>query len=167
GGGGLPATAWPRAHWRRLEACYARTPFFETYRPMLQQIYLDRVWRSLSDFNQHVIRTIAHECLGLDTRFRDSREFDGRGCGRQERLLETLRQPHAELYVSGPAAKVYIEPDGFARAGIDIVWKDYAGYPEYPQAYPPFVHEVTILDLLFHTGPDAQRLIWGWRSEAG
>ncbi len=32
---------------------------------------------------------------------------------------------------------------------------DYGGYPEYPQLHPPFVHEVTVLDLLFNTGPDA------------
>ena len=30
---------------------------------------------------------------------------------------------------------------------------DYSGYPEYQQLHPPFSHRVTILDLLFHTGP--------------
>ena len=25
--------------------------------------------------------------------------------------------------------------------------------------------EVTVLDLLFHTGPDAPRYIWGWRND--
>jgi hypothetical protein len=34
---------------------------------------------------------------------------------------------------------------------------DYSGYPEYAQLYPPFEHAVTVLDLLFHIGPDAPR----------
>jgi hypothetical protein len=34
---------------------------------------------------------------------------------------------------------------------------DYSGYPEYPQLYPPFVHEVSIIDLIFNTGPNASK----------
>ena len=34
---------------------------------------------------------------------------------------------------------------------------DYSGYPEYPQLHPPFEHAVTVLDLIFNTGPDAPR----------
>jgi hypothetical protein len=34
---------------------------------------------------------------------------------------------------------------------------DYGGYPEYAQLHPPFVHGVSILDLLFNCGPDARR----------
>ena len=31
----------------------------------------------------------------------------------------------------------------------------YAGYPEYPQLYPPFDHAVTALDLILNTGEAA------------
>ena len=34
---------------------------------------------------------------------------------------------------------------------------DYQGYPEYPQLFPFFEHAVSILDLIFNTGPDATR----------
>ena len=57
----------------------------------------------------------------------------------------------------------YIEPERFAQAGIALEWKSYSGYPEYPQRFPPFEHGVSILDLLFNTGPDAPWYIWGWR----
>ena len=40
---------------------------------------------------------------------------------------------------------------------------DYGGYPEYAQFHPPLTHAVTVLDLLFHTGPEAPWHIWGWR----
>lgn len=155
----LPDTSWPRDHWRRLEASYGSTPHFETYRGLFEPIYLGRRWQLLSDLNQHIIRTIAHE-LGIETRFRDSREFERRG-RKQERVLEILLQTEATVYVSGPSARAYLEPERFAEAGIELTWKSYDGYPEYPQIHPPFIHDVTILDLLFHTGPDAPHFIWG------
>jgi len=157
----LPDSDWARKHWRRLQASYAGAPHFEMYRAMLEEIYLGTTWRSLSEINQHLIGTIART-LGIETAFRDSRELELRG-NKQERLLDVLRQTGADVYVSGPAARSYIEPSRFAEEGIELRWKDYAGYPEYPQLHPPFVHEVTVLDLLFHTGPDAQHFIWGWR----
>jgi hypothetical protein len=157
----LPATDWPRAHWRRIEDSYGRAPHFETYRPCLEEIYLGRTWQRLSEFNQHVIRTVA-DWLGITTRFRDSRELPLHG-RKQDRLLEILEHVGADVYVSGPAARAYLDPQRFEDARIELRWKDYSGYPEYPQFHPPFVHEVTILDLLFHTGPDAAHSIWGWR----
>lgn len=159
----LPSDSWARSHWRRIEASYQTAPFFQSLRPTLEEIYLGRSWKFLSDLNQHLIRTIAN-LLGIDTRFRDSREFTKSG-RKQEGLIEILQQTGGDFYLSGPAARDYVEPEHFAAAGIDFQWKSYEGYPEYPQLFPPFVHEVSILDLLFHTGPDASHYIWGWREK--
>jgi hypothetical protein len=158
----LPAGNWALDHWRRLQSSYQQAPFFDDYRPFLHDIYVSRRWHHLSDLNQHLVRTLATDVLGLRTHFVDSRELE-LSAGKQERVLEILAKVSADVYVSGPAAKAYLEPDRFMSAGIDLVWKSYAGYPEYPQLHPPFAHDVTILDLLFHTGPDAARYIWGWR----
>lgn len=161
----LPANDWAMSHWRRIESEYRRAPYFEKYRPFLESVYRATTWRTLSDLNQHLIRTIAHDFLGIRTRFRDSRELGLRLKG-QQRVLETLRHAGAGVYVSGPAARAYIDPVLFQSEGIELVWKDYRGYPEYPQFHPPFQHEVTILDLLFHVGPEAPHYIWGWREES-
>jgi hypothetical protein len=158
----LPDDWWAADHLDKLTRAYAAAPFFEEYRGFLEQIYLQPRWRLLSDLNQHLIRTIAVEFLGITTEFRDSREFAARG-RKQDRLLALLQEAGAEVYVSGPAAKDYLDADAFARAGVEVRWKDYSGYPEYRQLHPPFVHEVTVLDLLFHTGGGAPDRIWGWR----
>ena len=66
--------------------------------------------------------------------------------------------------MSGPAARAYISDERFRDAGIEVIWKDYSGYPEYQQLHGSFSHGVSILDLLFHTGPQAAWHIWGWRA---
>jgi hypothetical protein len=42
----------------------------------------------------------------------------------------------------------------FEGAGIQVHYLDYAGYPEYPQLYPPFLHGTCIWDLIFNVGED-------------
>ncbi len=64
-------------------------------------------------------------------------------------------QAAATEYLSGPSARAYLDESLFEEAGIDVIWMEYDGYPEYDQLYPPFEHQVTVLDLIFHTGPQA------------
>jgi hypothetical protein len=119
-------------------------------------------WSNLSELNQFLIGHIGREFLGIQTELKDSREFQAQG-GKLDRLIDVLKKAGASLYVSGPAAKAYIDDNEFRNAGIQLVYKDYSGYPEYPQLYPPFEHGVSILDLLFNCGRDAPYYLWGWR----
>ncbi|MBL3601837.1 MAG: WbqC family protein [gamma proteobacterium endosymbiont of Lamellibrachia anaximandri] len=80
-----------------------------------------------------------------------------------ERLIDICKATGITHYLSGPTAKNYIEPALFDEAGIKLDYKDYDDYPEYQQLHPPFSHNVSILDLLVHTGPDASYYIWGFR----
>ncbi len=158
----LPSSEWARRHWSLLQASYEKAPYFQTYGAYFEQLYLGRQWISLSELNQAFVTGIAGDLLGIGTRFRQSTEFRlTRTKG--ERLLELLSQAGADVYVSGPAARSYISEADFAGIGVQVEWKDYGGYPEYPQLHPPFTHQVTILDLLFHLGPAAPDHIWGWR----
>lgn len=153
---------WQTKHWKTLQHNYRSCPHFARYQAFFDDIFLGRKWTNLSDMNQFLIRHIAAEFLDIKTAFQDSRNHTLSG-QKQDRLLELLNKAGAERYISGPAAKSYIEPAQFFDAGIELVWKDYSGYPEYSQRFPPFEHGVSILDLLFNVGPDAPWYIWGWR----
>lgn len=153
---------WQKQHWKTLVQWYGNVPHFNVYREFLADVYLGRQWCSLSELNQYLTVTIARDYLGLRTRFAPSSQFHSTGT-KQTRLLRLLREVAADTYVSGPAAQAYLDTREFDAHGIKVVWKDYSGYPEYPQLYPPFEHAVTILDLLFHTGESAPQYIWGWR----
>jgi hypothetical protein len=148
-----------------LQQAYGRCPYFSSYREYFEHVYLGQRWTHLSQLNQSLTRHIAREFLGLRTRFGDSREYALAG-QKLDRLLDLVVQSGATSYVSGPTAKDYIAPERFAHAGIELSWKDYIGYPEYPQRFPPFEHRVSVLDLLFNVGPEAPYYIWGWRQGA-
>lgn len=155
-------TGWQEKHWKSILHGYGKTPHFLRYRPFFEDIYLGRRWSSLVELNQTMIRRIATELLGIKTVFRDSRELDPQGA-KLEVILDLAQKTRATHYLSGPAASDYIDASRFASAGIELAYKDYAGYPEYPQLHPPFEHSVSVLDLLFAVGDDAPHYIWGWR----
>lgn len=154
---------WGKRHWDIIFQSYRRSKYFKIYSSFFQHVYLDLTWGNISDLNQFMIKNIAREFLGITTQFDDSRLYTVSGC-KQERLLTLLNKVNATVYVSGPAAKHYIDDKDWSNSGIQLVFKDYSNYPEYPQVYPPFDHFVSIIDLLFNVGPSAPYYIWGWRS---
>jgi hypothetical protein len=157
----INAHTWQRKHYKTICSNYGRRPFFAQHAALLERFYLEHNWLNLSDFNQSLIKAISKQ-LGIDTAFKDSREYGVTG-RKEVRLLDLLAKSGGSRYISGQAAKGYIDPRSFLAAGVELVWKDYTGYPEYPQRFPPFEHRVSILDLLFNVGPDAPWYIWGWR----
>ena len=158
----IPDPAWQAKHLQSLTQNYGKCPHFLRYKPWLEHVYLERRWENLSEFNQHVTKHIAREFLGITTQFEDSRQYAAQGL-KLERMIDLVLKTGATQYLSGPAARDYILPGSFEKHGIALQWKDYGAYPEHPQRFPPFEHGVSILDLLFNTGPDAPWYIWGWR----
>lgn len=154
---------WQEQHWATLCQNYSRCPHFGRYRDYFESVYLGEHWANLSALNQALVRHISREFLGVKTVFADSRSYQASGA-KLDRLVDLVGKTGATAYVSGPTAKAYVDPSRFSDLGIELIWKDYSGYPEYPQRFPPFEHGVSILDLLFNVGPDASWYIWGWRS---
>ena len=74
---------------------------------------------------------------------------------RTERLVGICKALGATSYLSGPAAKTYLDVAEFDRAGVAVEWMDYSGYPSYGQLHGNFVHEVSIVDLLLNAGDKA------------
>lgn len=158
----IAGNEWQKNHWKSINQNYKKAEYFLRYKDFFEDTYLNRKWESLSKLNQFLIEHIAKEYLQIKTKFANSTKFPKDG-EKQAAILSLLELTDASSYVSGPAAKAYIEPEVFQKTGIDLIWKDYSGYPEYFQFHPPFRHDVSILDLLFHTGPQAPYYIWGWR----
>lgn len=156
--------SWQRKHYETLKFAYGRCKYWDLYEPFLNDVYLQREWDSLSELNHYMTKYIANEILGCDTVFMDSRDYETHGA-KHEKLLSLVKATGADFYESGPAAKDYIIAKDYEDAGIELVWKDYSGYPEYTQNTEEFTHYVSIFDLLFNVGEKAPYYIWGWREE--
>jgi WbqC-like protein family len=146
---------WAERHWKTIRANYARAPFFATYANRLERVFADCVDTRLSAINARWIHEIC-SILGIETKITWSMDYTVVD-GRTERLVSLCQQAGAAVYISGPSARAYLEPARFDAAGIELVYFDYSGYPEYSQLFPPFDHFVSVLDLILNEGPGATR----------
>lgn len=146
---------WAADHWKTLEQNYRRAAHFDEVAAWLKPLYLERRYTHLSDMNRSFIEAVCGY-LGIGTVISNSWDYD-LAEGKSERLADLSAQAGASVYVSGPSAQGYIDEAHFAERGVELVWFDYSGYPQYPQLWGEFVHTVSIVDLLFNCGADARR----------
>ena len=161
----IDGPAWAAQHWRAIERSYARAAAFRRFRDQISAAY-QRAGRepTLSGVN-HVLLVSLCRALGIDTPIRSSVDYRDVE-GRTARLVSLCQQAGATEYLSGPSARDYIDEAAFDRAGIRLRFVDYRGYPPYPQLYPPFVHGVSALDLLFNAGDGRASFLLDFRSNA-
>lgn len=154
---------WARKHLRSLEQAYARAPHMADLREWLTGLYEQAATHSkLVDINRIFIAAIV-EKLDIPTPLSRAGDImpietidELNPTARLVRLCELLG---ATSYLSGPAARDYLDVALFSEAGIAVEWADYEGFPVYPQLHGEFRHDVSALDLLLMTGPDAPRYL--------
>ncbi|UHL63245.1 WbqC family protein [Paralcaligenes sp. KSB-10] len=143
---------WAKSHWKSLSQNYHQAPHFEEVATLLEPLYLEHTYTHLSALNRNLIETVC-SYLGITTKISNSWDYTLVE-GKTERLADLCAQAGGTEYISGPAARDYIDENVFMDMDIKLTWFDYSGYPEYHQLWGAFVHGVTILDLLFNCGKD-------------
>ena len=146
---------WARKHWESIVHNYARARYFAMYRDAFEALYLTCEETLLSEINYRFISAIC-KMLGIETVLSWSRDYDSVE-GKTERLVNLCKQAGATTYISGPAARAYMDEELFKNENIELAYMDYSSYPEYTQLTPPFEHGVSIIDLIFNEGPDATK----------
>jgi hypothetical protein len=149
-------TNWKKKHIGSLQSNYGKALFFKEFKERIFKIY-ELSSTSLSEINLRFIKEIC-AILEIDTRIIDSRSLNLSG-DKQQRLVQACQKLNADTYLSGPAAKSYIDEDFFASNQIKLEWMDYSGYKTYNQLHPPFKHEVSIIDLIFNEGANAKKFL--------
>ena len=149
------AGRWADKHWTTLTHNYGRAACFAEIAALLEPLYLDRDYDLLSDLNETFIAAICGY-LGIGTRLSRSSGYELAG-DKSERLASLCEQAGASVYISGPAAKTYLDETLFSDRGIAVEWFDYSDYPAYPQLWGAFEHGVSVLDLMFNCGADSTR----------
>jgi hypothetical protein len=149
---------WAARHWRTIATSYAGAERFSDHAAALERLFADAADEVLLSRINHRFLTAICAMLGIRTAISWSTDYAVTG-RRTETLLDLCRQAGATTYLSGPAARAYLDESAFAAAGVAVRWMEYGGYPEYPQVHPPFVHEVSVVDLLLNTGRDAAKYL--------
>lgn len=150
------AAPWIEDHWKAITLNYKKAPHFEEVFHLLNPIY-QKGHTHLSDLNRDLITTVCGY-LDISTKVSSSSEYT-LADGKTSRLVDLCKQAGASEYISGPAAKDYVEEDLFAKADIELTWFDYSGYAPYPQKWGEFTHAVSIVDLLCNCGKESPQFM--------
>jgi hypothetical protein len=139
-----------RKHLETVRHCYGDAPWLGEVFALLSRV-LTRGHSHLAELTIELNQELCRY-LGLSPEFRRSSALGVAG-ERQERLIEICRRLGATAYLSGPAARAYISPESFARAGLELRYIVYDDSP-YPRGDRPFVPRLSILDPLVWLGPE-------------
>ena len=147
--------SWAQPHWKSILNNYVRADYFADYKEIFEDLYLNCNEKFLSDINYRFLVKICN-LLGIQTQISWSTDYAIVN-GKTERLVSLCKQAGATEYISGPAARDYIDEDLFQQENIKLSYIEYHNYPEYRQIYPNFEHGVSIIDLLFNQGVNAKK----------
>jgi hypothetical protein len=151
-------SCWREKHRRTLEMSYGKAPFFARYWPELAALY-EQEWTHLAALNRALLAVLLRQ-LEIETPVVLSSDIPTAGRN-TERLAELCRAVGGDTYLSGRyALQAYLDPAALGAAGIRLAFQEWQA-PSYPQLYPAagFVPDLSIVDLLFNTGPRAREII--------
>jgi len=146
---------WVRKHGMTISQAYSKAPYFNKYYDEFFELYDERC-RTISKLNIHINEWIIKK-LNISTEIKMSSEIITSG-NKTDRLINILKKVGATSYLSGPAAKDYLDEGKFLEAGIGLEYKTYK-YREYPQLHGCFEPQVSVLDMLFNCGEDARKYL--------
>jgi hypothetical protein len=146
---------WARKHLGTIGQFYRSAPFFGSYYPELA-VVLEKEWPLLIDLDLALTRLLAR-WLDIRTPVCRSSELGLAESDPNGRLLQLCRHFKAGRYLSGAAARNYLDAGLFASSGIEVIWQDYQ-HPVYEQLHGPFVPYLSMLDLLFNCGERSRRI---------
>lgn len=148
---------WAEKHWRSIRHAYGKAPFFSLYGPVLEECYTQAAALNLlTEINELFLRRIS-TILELTAEFGHTKAVPRHATTPTGRLVEICTGRKADVYISGPAARDYIQPAEFETANVTLRYANYSGYPSYRQAAASFEHGVSIVDTLMQCGPEARR----------
>ena len=146
---------WARKHLAALKSAYTNAPFFEDHVAFLENLFSEE-FEKLIDLNLKIIEYLMKH-LQIPTKIVLLSSLDIRTS--EPRLsVDICTKLGATQFLAQAAAKKYLEPSGFEKAGIALKFFN-PRPPDYPQLWGPFIPNLSAFDLLFNCGPKSHDLL--------
>ena len=95
----------------------------------------------------------------LDIKVNLVKASDYEFCGhKSDLILDICVKLGADKYIFGEQGKTYANVESFSASGITAYFQTY-NHPTYSQINGPFLPYMSIIDLLFNTGPESTSII--------
>lgn len=142
--------AWKKKIIGMIEQNYRKAKFFDEFFPSIRDILLRRYDRLLI-LNIILLYYILEECnISIRIELASQLLVEGNGV---DRLINIAKQVGADAYLSGQGAKAYQSVEDFTRHGIELKYSNFQAEP-YSQFGGEFIPNLSIIDSLFHCGPE-------------
>ncbi|MEM8910032.1 MAG: WbqC family protein [Bacteroidota bacterium] len=129
--------SWLSQHWTSIQSAYGNAPFFEHYAADIAPLF-EKKWRFLFDFNWTIVQTLC-DSLGLSPAFQLTEAYQAQT---QHSILDGRNLIHPKSHLSP------VDPHFQAQI-----------YPQVFVEKTGFLPNLSILDLLFCTGPQTLLLL--------
>ncbi|MCX9010310.1 MAG: WbqC family protein [Candidatus Methanoperedens sp.] len=147
---------WSRKHLKSLYACYSKSKYFVNYIDFFHNIYAMK-WELLHDLNLEILIQIM-KLLDIETPLYYSSKLNLSKTAKTQRLIDICETLGADIYLSGPSGKDYLDKNLFEKHGIKLEFQNY--YPkEYPQLWGSYIPNLSIIDMLFNVGDNTKELL--------
>lgn len=146
---------WQKKMLASIRQSYSKTDYFDQHFPGLEEA-LSPTYERLLDLNIATLKWLT-EALGMPWKVVRSSEIDVPG-RKTERLVAICEKFAATDYLTGDAAKDYLEEALFQDADVNVHWHSYQ-HPVYDQGKDEFVPYLSVVDLLFREGPKSREIL--------
>ena len=147
--------AWQRKHEKSIYVNYRKSPFLDLYFDDFKSL-LEQEWKMLADYNVAVIK-LSLKLLEISTPVFLASELNVSGTSTSY-ILDICRKTESDSYMHGRHAYDYVDFEFLKKNGIKNYIQHYSAV-EYQQLNPPFVPNLSILDILFNCGLESKEVI--------
>jgi hypothetical protein len=148
---------WGRKHLQALITNYSKSPFFENYKNIFENIF-NRNWDRLVDINIEIIKFLI-TALDLKTRLVIASDLKLRE-EPTERLIDICKTLESNKYLAGQDGNKYMNLELFDKEGIEVIFQDFK-HPVYNQLFENFEPYMSVIDLLFNCGDNSLEILRG------
>lgn len=142
---------WNRKHLKSIQLAYQKAPYYKDYIDPLEKILGTR-YEFLTDLNTEILQ-FSLAALGIEVPVVKASDHAFSGY-KSDLVLDMCVKLKADDYIFGAQGKNYADVASFEKQNIAVSFQDYV-HPRYPQLHGEFEAYMSVIDLLFNTGPEA------------